>query len=240
METKESVRGLWCAMLTPLAREGCVDHARFASHALWMFAHGVDGVAPFGTTGEGQSFSLGERAAGLSGLLAAGIPGQRVVAATGCVALAETIALTRQAVQSDCVACLVLPPFFFREVADEGLFAWYARLIEAVGDSRLRVLLYHIPQVTGVPLSVDLVARLAEAFPGVIAGVKDSDSIHRKTRMAGDTITTTESQNPIRRSRRPAGFPGFRAAGIVPGAGDVTSIWSSPARAAAGAPARER
>jgi 4-hydroxy-tetrahydrodipicolinate synthase len=171
MDTTHPVRGLWCAMLTPLAKDGGADHARLAAHARWLFAQGVDGVAPFGTTGEGQSFSMAERAAGLSGLLAAGIPATRVVAATGCTALA---ALTRQGVQSGCAACLVLPPFFFRDVSDEGLFVWYARLIEAVGDSRLRVLLYHIPQVTGVPISVDLVARLAAAFPGIIAGVKDS------------------------------------------------------------------
>jgi 4-hydroxy-tetrahydrodipicolinate synthase len=97
-----------------------------------------------------------------------------MVAATGCAALAETIALTRQGVQSGCAGCLVLPPFFFKDVPEEGLFAWYARVIEAVADPRLRLFLYHIPQVTGVPLSVDLVARLAAAFPGIIAGVKDS------------------------------------------------------------------
>ena len=168
------VRGLWCAMLTPLDREGSVDHVRFAGHAHWLLAHGVDGVAPFGTTGEGQSFSMPERVAGLAALLAAGIPANRIVAATGCAALAETIALTRQAVLSHCAGCLVLPPFFFKDVPDEGLFAWYARVIESVADSRLRVFLYHIPQVTRVPLSVDLVARLAGAFPGVVAGVKDS------------------------------------------------------------------
>ena len=168
------VRGLWCAMLTPLNREGSVDHARFADHARWLLAQGIDGVAPFGTTGEGQSFSMPERVAGLAALLTAGIPANRVVAATGCAALAETIALTRQAVLSQCAGCLVLPPFFFKDVPDEGLFAWYARLIEAVADPRLRVFLYHIPQVTRVPLSVDLVARLAAAFPGVVVGVKDS------------------------------------------------------------------
>lgn len=168
------VHGLWCAMLTPLARDGSVDHARFAGHARRLLAQGVDGVAPFGTTGEGQSFSMEERAAGLAALLASGIPADHVLAATGCAALAETIALTRQSVQAHCAGCLVLPPFFFKEVPDEGLFAWYARVIEAVADPRLRVFLYHIPQVTGVPLSVDLVARLAAAFPGVIVGVKDS------------------------------------------------------------------
>jgi len=169
-----AVQGLWCAMLTPIGRDGGVDRERFAQHAKWLLAQGVDGVAPFGTTGEGQSFSMAERADGLAALLKADVPPERVVAATGCAALTETIALTRESVQSRCAACLVLPPFFFKGMSDDGLFAWYARLIEAVADPRLRVLLYHIPQVSGVGLSVDLVARLAAAFPGVIAGVKDS------------------------------------------------------------------
>ena len=181
MDTRHPVHGLWCAMLTPLDGNGSVDHKRFSAHAQRLLAAGVDGLAPFGTTGEGQSFGVGERAAGLSGLLAAGIPAQRLVAATGCAALSETITLTRHGVQAGCAACLILPPFFFTEVSDEGLFAWYARVIEAVGDARLRILLYHIPQVTGVPLSVDLVARLASAFPGIIAGVKDSSGSWENT-----------------------------------------------------------
>ena len=174
MDTQHPVRGLWCAMLTPLDRNGGVDHRRLADHAQRLLARDVDGLAPFGTTGEGQSFGVGERAAGLAALLAAGIPAAKLAAASGCAALSETITLTRHGVQTGCAACLVLPPFFFKEPSDDGLYAWYSRLIEAVGDNRLRVLLYHIPQVTGVPLSVDLVARLAKAFPGVIAGVKDS------------------------------------------------------------------
>ena len=174
MDTQHPVRGLWCAMLTPLDRGGGVDHPNLVDHARRLLARGVDGLAPFGTTGEGQSFGVGERAAGLSALFAAGILGAKLVAATGCAALSETITLTRHGVQSGCAACLVLPPFFFENVSDDGLFAWYARVIETVGDDRLRVLLYHIPQVTRVPLSVDLVARLAKAFPGIIAGVKDS------------------------------------------------------------------
>ena len=142
-------------MLTPLDRDGGVDHSRFAAHAQRLLARGIDGVTPFGTTGEGQSFSLGERAAGLSALLAAGIPSDRIIAATGCAALTETIALTRQGAQSGCAACLVLPPFFFRDVSEDGLFAWYARVIEAVAHPGLRMLLYHIPQVTGVSHSVN-------------------------------------------------------------------------------------
>jgi 4-hydroxy-tetrahydrodipicolinate synthase len=88
--------------------------------------------------------------------------------------LPEAVALTRHGVENGCAACLVLPPFFWKDVPDDGLFAWYAALIEGVNDLRLRVLLYHIPHVSGTPLSVALVARLAAAFPGIIAGVKDS------------------------------------------------------------------
>ena len=168
------VHGLWCATLTPLDASGRVDHGMLITHAKSLLARGVDGVAPFGTTGEGQSFSLAERRDGVDALLAAGIPGEKIAAATGCAALPETIALTRHGVESGCAACLVLPPFFWKDASDDGLFAWYAQLIEAVADARLRIYLYHIPQVSGTPLSVDLIARLAAAFPGIIAGVKDS------------------------------------------------------------------
>ena len=174
MNPAAPVHGLWCATLTPLDASGGVDHGMMVTHAKSLLARGVDGVAPFGTTGEGQSFSLAERRAGVDALLAAGIPSEKVVAATGCAALPETIALTRHGVESGCAACLVLPPFFWKDASDDGLFAWYAQAIEAVGDSRLRIYLYHIPQVSGTPLSVALIARLAAAFPGIIAGVKDS------------------------------------------------------------------
>ena len=174
MKPAAPVHGLWCAMLTPLNSSGGVDHGLLCAHAQSLLDRGVDGVAPFGTTGEGQSFSLAERLAGVDALMAAGIANERVVAATGCAALPETIVLTRHGVQAGCAACLVLPPFFWKDATDDGLFGWYAQLIEAVADPRLRIYLYHIPQVSGTPLSVDLIARLATAFPGTIAGVKDS------------------------------------------------------------------
>jgi len=174
MTAAHPVQGLWCALLTPLDASGGVDHDLLVAHARSLQRQGVDGVAPFGTTGEGQSFSVAERVAGVEALLTAGVSPECVVAATGCAALPETIALTRHGVESGCAACLVLPPFFWKDATDDGLFAWYAKVIEAVGDPRLRIYLYHIPQVSGTPLSVDLIARLAAAFPGVIAGVKDS------------------------------------------------------------------
>jgi 4-hydroxy-tetrahydrodipicolinate synthase len=167
------IEGLWCATLTPVTADGAIDGARFAAHVHWLFSQGVAGIAPFGTTGEGQSFSVDERRAGLDALLAS-VPAPRLLPGTRCTALSEPIALTRHATSAGCVGSLVLPPFFWKDPSDDGLFSWYARLIEGVNDPRLRIFLYHLPQGSSVPLSVDLVARLAAAFPGTIAGIKES------------------------------------------------------------------
>ena len=174
MNPNPPVKGLWCATLSPLDARGDLDSARLAAHAQRLFAAGVDGIAPFGTTGEGQSFSVGERQAGVDALLAAGIAPERVLAATGCAALPDAIVLTRHAIAAGCVGALVLPPFFFKDVTDDGVYAAYAGLIDAVGDDRLRLYLYHIPQVSGVAVSVPVASRLAADYPGMVAGVKDS------------------------------------------------------------------
>jgi 4-hydroxy-tetrahydrodipicolinate synthase len=169
------VQGVWCAVLTPFDAAGLPDFARLARHVLRILAAGVDGIALFGTTGEGQSLSLKERREGLDALLAAGIAPSQIVAATGCASLPETIALTRHAVESNCAGALVLPPFFFKAVTDEGVFASYARVIDGVGDARLPLYLYHIPQVSGVAISSSVIERLAIDYPGILAGVKDSE-----------------------------------------------------------------
>ena len=178
----DRIRGVWCATLTPLDASGAPDVRMLASHAQRLFAAGVDGIAPFGTTGEGQSFSVAQRRSGLDGLLAAGIPSGRIVAGTGCAALADTIELTRHAVGAGCAGALVLPPFFFKGPSEEGIYASYARLIDGVADTRLRLYLYHIPQITGVPIPHDVISRLATTYPGVLAGIKDSEGNLSHTR----------------------------------------------------------
>ncbi len=177
------VQGVWCAVLTPFDSAGVPDSARLARHVRRILAAGVDGIALFGTTGEGQSLSLQERREGLDALLAAGIAPGRILAATGCASLPETIALTRHAVQANCAGALVLPPFFFKAVTDEGVFASYARVIDGVGDARLPLYLYHIPQVSGVAISSSVIERLTIDYPGVLAGVKDSECNLDHTRM---------------------------------------------------------
>ncbi|CAI8874339.1 dihydrodipicolinate synthase family protein [Methylocaldum szegediense] len=168
------IRGLWCATLTPLGRDGNVDHARLASHVQRLLAKGVDGVVPFGTTGEGPSFSVAERCEALDALLTADVSPNRLLAATGAAAFADTLALTRHALESGCPRCLILPPFFWKPLTDEALFRYYASLIDAVGDARLRVYLYHIPQLSAAPIRPEVVVRLSTNYPGIIAGVKDS------------------------------------------------------------------
>ena len=173
MNPAPSVRGLWCALLTPLDGRGDVDPARLVRHAqdCWRPASTASRRSarparasrspwPSASPAPTRCWPRGFRAA--------------LVAATGCAALPDTVTLTRHGVQSGCAACLVLPPFFWKDASDDGLYTSYARLIDAVGDARLRLYLYHIPQVSGVPLSVGLIARLAAAFPGIVAGVKDS------------------------------------------------------------------
>lgn len=177
------VRGLWCATLTPLDRDGRVDAARMAAHVRVLLGQGVEGVAPFGTTGEGTSFSVAERRSGLDALLAGGITAGRIVGGTGAAAITDAVELTRHAISVGVFRCLVVPPFFFKDVSDDAVFAFFAGLIDSVNDPRLRLYLYHIPQFSGVAIRASVVARLAEAFPGVIAGVKDS---------AGDWSNTEE------------------------------------------------
>jgi len=174
MNPPTPVRGLWCATLTPLDARHSIDSARFVDHVRGLFAEGIDGIVPFGTTGEGQSFGVAERMAGLEALVAAGIPPASIVPGTGCAALTDTIALTRHATDAGCAGVLVLPPFFFKDITDEGLYASYAALVDAIADPRLRLYLYHIPQVTAVPVTAPVIERLRLAYPGIIAGLKDS------------------------------------------------------------------
>jgi 4-hydroxy-tetrahydrodipicolinate synthase len=174
MTEVRSPRGVWCATLTPVDAHGAIDAARLAAHVKRLFAAGVDGIALFGTTGEGQSFALRERRDGLEALIAAGVDARRIMAGTGCAALPETIELTRHALACGCAGVLVLPPFFFKGVGDDGIYASYARIVEGLGDARLRLYLYHIPQMTGVVLSAAVIARLAAAFPPMVVGIKDS------------------------------------------------------------------
>ena len=170
----EPLRGIWPALLTPLHADLSIDDAVFAEHARALIAAGCPGVTPFGTTGEGPSFSLAERRAAIDALAARGVAPAQMLVSTSCAALPEAIELTRHATTLGAWGCLVMPPFFLKGVSDEGVIDFYARLIDSVADARLRLMLYHIPQVSGVGLSHAVIAELLRHYPATIVGIKDS------------------------------------------------------------------
>ena len=165
---------LYVPVITPFRPDLGVDHAALVKVARMMLEDGADGLAPFGTTSEATSMSVTERMSALEALVESGIDPARLIPGTGCAALPDTIALTRHALGLGVKGTLTLPPFYYKPVSDEGVFASYARVIEAVGSDRLGLYLYHIPQMTGVPITLNLIDHLVTAFPGVIRGLKDS------------------------------------------------------------------
>ena len=169
------IRGLICPILTPFdddLRIAADLHAELAEKLLGE--GGCAGLAPFGTTGEALSVGIDERMEALDALIDAGIDPMRMIPGTGLTNLPDTARLTRHAVERGCAGAMILPAFYYKGVDDEGLFRYFTRLIEMVDRPELRICLYHIPQLSGVGLSVPLVRRLHEAFPDVVVGIKDS------------------------------------------------------------------
>ena len=168
------IAGIWPALLTPLDARLQIDHAAFAAHALQLLAAGCSGLTPFGTTGEGPSFSMAERLTAIDALIHAGVPAGRILVSTSCAALPDAVQLTRHAVQAGARGVLLLPPFFLKGVPDAGIVNFYTQLIEQVADARLRIMLYNIPQVSGIALSHAVIGSLLQRYPQTLIGLKDS------------------------------------------------------------------
>lgn len=166
--------GVYSAALTPLTADLAPDHATFAAHAKWLIEEGCDGIAMLGTTGEANSFSVTERKALLEATIGAGVAPSCLLPGTGVNAFTETVELTRHAVSMGVETVVMLPPSYYKNVSDDGVFAAYAEVIERVGSARLKVVLYHIPQMSAVPISHEVIERLIERFPATVVGIKDS------------------------------------------------------------------
>jgi 4-hydroxy-tetrahydrodipicolinate synthase len=169
-----SPTGVFSAALTPLNADLSINHAAFVAHAKHLLAEGCDGIAMLGTTGEANSFSTAERQALLEATVAGGVAPSQLLPGTGVAALTETVALTRHALSVGVETVVMLPPFYYKGVTEDGLFAAYAEVVSRVGDSRLKVVLYHIPQMSAVPIPHAVIERLRAAFPGTFVGIKDS------------------------------------------------------------------
>lgn len=172
--TKLPIHGVFSASATPILADGTPDHATFAAHARALLGEGCDGIALLGTTGEANSFSLGQRIALVEKVIEAGIEAKRLLPGTSQTNVVDTVTLTRHALEAGVAASVVLPPFYYKGVSDEGLFRFYAEVIEGVKSDSLRVVLYHIPPIAQVGISLELTRRLLDTFPGIVVGVKDS------------------------------------------------------------------
>jgi 4-hydroxy-tetrahydrodipicolinate synthase len=182
------ITGVLAPVVTPFRADSTPDAERFVRHCQWLLAHGCAGLAVFGTNSEANSMTVAEKADLLDALVAGGVPAAKLMPGTGACALPDSIALTRKAVALGCSGVLMLPPFYYKGVSDEGLYRNFAEVIERVGDARLQLYLYHIPPVSGVPITLALIERLLKAYPQAIAGAKDSSGDWSNTKAMLDAF----------------------------------------------------
>jgi 4-hydroxy-tetrahydrodipicolinate synthase len=167
--------GLSCALALPCRPDLSIDFLRLSEHARRSLEAGCSSVTVFGTTGEGPSVSLSEREQILGAFLAAGISLRKhALGGVAAAAVGDAVEQARILIDRDCRGVLLAPPFYFKQVTDEGLYRWFSQVFEKIGKRARDVFLYHIPSVTEAPLSIELIGRLKAAFPEVVAGVKDS------------------------------------------------------------------
>jgi 4-hydroxy-tetrahydrodipicolinate synthase len=170
----DKLTGVIAAVATAVDETGAPDTARSTKLARFLLDTGCDGLNVLGTTGEATSFSLEQRKAVMSAYKAAGLPLDRLMVGTGAAATADAVALTKHAAELGFAGALILPPFYYKGVPDDGLAAYIATIVKATSDRPIPIYLYHFPSQSGLPWHVKLIARLLAAHPGRIVGLKDS------------------------------------------------------------------
>jgi len=197
----ERIRGVLAPVVTPFKQDLSPDRERFIAHCRWLMSQNC-GLAVFGTNSEANSLSMEERTMLLEGVVVAGIDPLRMMPGTGCCSIMETVKLTTQAVEHRCAGVLMLPPFYYKDVSEEGLYRYFSEVIQRVGDARLKIYLYHIPPVAVVGITTGLVERLLAAYPDAIAGMKDSSGDWSNTKTFLDAFA-------VRAGRAVSGFDVF-------------------------------
>ena len=177
--------GVNAAVLTAMNADLSIDVDRMTAHSHWLLANGCDNLAILGTTGEANSLGISERIAVMEGMIALGIPAAKLLPGTGTTALTDTVLLTRRAAELGCRGALLLPPFYYKNPSDDGLFAYFSEVIQRTGGD-IKIYLYHFPQQAVVGFGIALIGRLLAAFPGVVKGVKDSSGDYANTKAYAD------------------------------------------------------
>jgi len=166
--------GVYAASITPIDGSGEPDGHRLIEHCQWLMQQGVTGVAPLGTTGEGNSLPFSFRLSVPAQFRDAGFSSSNVIFGTGSCSAGDAIAATRAVIDAGFTNVLVLPPFYYKNVTEDGVFNYFDRLVNGVGSDGLRIYLYHFPQLSMTPITVSLIKRLKAEFGPIIAGIKDS------------------------------------------------------------------
>jgi 4-hydroxy-tetrahydrodipicolinate synthase len=177
----QRIRGVLAPVVTPFKADLSPDCERLIRHCQWLLSQNC-GLAVFGTNSEANSMAAKERLTLLDALVAAGIDPSRMMPGTGCCSITETVELTAYAVKHGCAGVLMLPPFYYKDVSEEGLYRYFSEVVQRVGDTRLKIYLYHIPPVAIVGITPKLVERLLKAYPNAIAGMKDSSGDWNNTK----------------------------------------------------------
>lgn len=183
----DTLAGVFAPVLTPFDKTLKPDAPLFVKYCSWILSQG-SGLAIFGTNSEANSLTVEEKLELLGLAVENELPVDRMMPGTGACALPDAVTLCQAAAKAKTAATLMLPPFYYKAVSDDGLFAFYAETIERVGDANLKICLYHIPQVSGVAISLPLIERLIKHYPDTVVGIKDSGGDFANTKAMLDAF----------------------------------------------------
>ncbi|RKF30524.1 dihydrodipicolinate synthase family protein [Paraburkholderia fungorum] len=222
------LRGVLAPVVTPFHANLEANATEFVRHCRWLLENGA-GLAIFGTNSEANSLSVAERIRLTDTLLEAGVPAASMMPGTGTSSLTDTVLLTRHAVDAGAAGVLILPPFFYKKISDDGLFAYYAEVIERIGDARMSLYLYNIPALSGVPITLELIERLLKRYPETIAGVKDSSGDWHNTKamidvFARDGLDIFPASEALLSTALPLGAAGCISATANVNPGDIALL----------------
>jgi 4-hydroxy-tetrahydrodipicolinate synthase len=231
----ERIKGALAPVMTPFTPDLEPDARRFVAHCKWLVANGA-GLAIFGTNSEASSLSVAERLRLADALLQAGVPPSKMMPGTGASSISDAVALTKHAVANGAAGVLMLPPFYYKGVSDQGLFDYYAHVIDKVASDALRIYLYHIPQVTQVPITLDLIGMLRRKYPKTVVGAKDSSGNWDNTKamldaFAKDGFDVFPASESTLSAALPLGAAGCISATVNLNPGGIRALydkWNTP------------
>lgn len=190
MMAQNKMTGVMTPILTPFNDDQSIAYDLYVEHAQWLLAEGIHFISPFGTTGEALSVTVDERIRAVEALIGGGIDPAALMPGTGLCNLEDTVTLTSHAVEHGCRAVMTLPPFFYTNASDDGLFIYFSRLVEKVDSPALKICMYHIPPMAGIGFTPSLAQRLAETYPDVFIAYKDSSGDFENTRAVIEAAPT--------------------------------------------------